>query len=83
RLNAWSEITAMITPILAFSALSLWTDVAFPNTLFIIVAITIACTLLVTWLTPPTDRGHLETFYRTTRVGGVLWKPVSKNLPDV
>ncbi|MCE1274871.1 MAG: sodium:proline symporter, partial [Chlorobiales bacterium] len=43
----------------------------------------IDCTLAVTWLTPPTDRSRLESFYRTTRVGGILWKPVAKNLPDV
>jgi len=26
---------------------------------------------------------HLESFYRTTRVGGILWKPIAKNLPEV
>ncbi len=83
RLNAWSEITSMIAPIVAFTALSLFTHIAFPNTLFIIVLFTIVCTLTVTWLTPPTDRSRLEEFYRTTRVGGAFWKPIAKNLPDV
>lgn len=83
RLNAWSEITSMVAPIVAFTVISLFTKTTFPDSLFIIVAFTIVCTLAVTWLTPPTDRSRLESFYRTTRVGGILWKPVAKNLPDV
>lgn len=83
RLNAWSEITSMVAPIVAYTAISLFTTITFPNTIFIIVAFTIVCTLAVTWLTPPTDRARLESFYRTTRVGGVFWKPIAETLPDV
>ncbi|HWR00339.1 MAG TPA: sodium:solute symporter family protein [Chlorobaculum sp.] len=83
RLNAWSEITSMIAPIVAFSLLGIFTGVTFPNSLFIIVLFTIVCTLLVTWITPPTEASRLESFFRTTRVGGVFWKPVSDRLPDV
>jgi SSS family solute:Na+ symporter len=83
RLNAWSEITSMVAPIIAYTALSMLTTIAFPNTLFIIVLFTILCTLAVTWLTPPTERSTLEAFYRTTRVGGAFWKPIAENLPDV
>jgi len=83
RLNAWSEITSMVTPIIAYTWVSRLTNLVFPDTLFVIVLFTIACTLLVTWLTPPTDRSKLKSFYRITRVGGALWKPVSEELPDV
>jgi solute:Na+ symporter, SSS family len=83
RLNAWSEITSMVAPIIAYTAISLFTGLAFPDTLYLIVFFTIACTLAVTWLTPPTDRARLENFYRTTRVGGALWKPIAKTLPEV
>jgi len=83
RLNAWSEITSMAAPFAAYAWITLFTDITFPESLFIIVLFTIACTLLVTWLTPPTDPDRLTTFYRTTRVGGILWKPVSSTLPDV
>jgi len=83
RLNAWSEITSMVAPFLCYGYLTLFTDVAFPDSIFIIVAFTIASTLLVTLLTAPTDRAHLEAFYRKTRVGGLLWKPVSESLRDV
>ena len=83
RLNAWSEITSMVAPFIAFTGLQLFTTITFPFSIFIIVAFTITATLIVTFLTPPTETAQLETFYRTTRVGGRLWKKISKNLPDV
>lgn len=83
RLNAWSEITSMAAPFLAYGGLTLFTDIVFPQSIFIIVAFTVAATLLVTYLTRPTGREHLEAFYRKTRVGGPLWKPVSASLPGV
>ncbi|NTV67554.1 MAG: Na+:solute symporter [Chlorobaculum sp.] len=83
RLNAWSEITSMVAPIIAYTWVSQFTTLTFPNTIFVIVLFTIVCTLAVTWLTKPTDREKLHSFYRTTRVGGVLWKPVADELPDV
>jgi len=83
RLNAWSEITSMITPFAVLAWLKLFTEITFPFSIFIIVGVTITVTLAVTFLTKPTDTAQLETFYRTTRVGGVLWKKVSKNLPEV
>lgn len=84
RLNAWSEITAMIVPFITYALLQGHGDAAlFPVSLFIIAGTTIAATLLVTWLTPPTDREQLKTFYRTTRVGGRLWRPIARELPDV
>ncbi|NTW10830.1 MAG: sodium:proline symporter, partial [Chlorobiaceae bacterium] len=83
RLNAWSEITSMIAPFVAYTFLQLFTSITFPLSIFVIVAFTIAATLLVTFLTPPTDTAQLETFYRTTRVGGRFWKKISSTLPDV
>ena len=83
RLNAWSEITSMVAPFIVFTWIKLFTAITFPFSIFIIVGVTIAATLIVTFLTPPTETAQLETFYRKTRVGGVLWKKVAKNLPDV
>ncbi|ANT65077.1 MULTISPECIES: sodium:solute symporter family protein [Prosthecochloris] len=83
RLNAWSEITSMAAPFAAYAWITLFTNIAFPESLFIIVLFTIISTLLVTWLTPPTDSERLATFYSTTRVGGILWKPVAATLPNV
>ncbi|ACF11641.1 Na+/solute symporter [Chlorobaculum parvum NCIB 8327] len=83
RLNAWSEITSMVAPIVAYTWISQFTTIVFPESIYIIVLFTIAVTLAVTWLTKPTDRSTLHAFYRTTRVGGALWKPVADELPDV
>ncbi len=83
RLNAWSEITSMVAPFIAYTFLRLFTAIEFPESIFIIVAFTIVVTLSVTFLTKPTEIAQLETFYRTTRVGGVLWKKVSVNMADV
>jgi Na+/proline symporter len=83
RLNAWSEITAMVAPFIAFTLLQHFTTITFPISLFVIVGVTIVATLVVTFATKPTDQAQLETFYRTTRVGGRLWKKVSDTLPEV
>ena len=83
RLNAWSEITSMVAPFFAYSYLRLFTSIDFPESIFIIVAFTIVATLAVTFLTEPTDARQLETFYRTTRVGGRGWKKVSGKMDDV
>jgi SSS family solute:Na+ symporter len=83
RLNAWSEITAMIAPFMAFGWIASMTDITFPVSLFIIVLFTITATLLVTFLTPPTEANTLRTFYRTTRVGGIFWKKIAETMPEV
>lgn len=47
RLNAWSEITSMLAPFVAYGMLRWLTDIVFPQSLFIIVGFTIAATLIV------------------------------------
>ncbi|MDX2128051.1 MAG: sodium:solute symporter family protein [Chloroherpetonaceae bacterium] len=83
RLNAWSEITAMIAPIFAYIVFSLLLKIPFPNSLFYIVSFTISATLIATFITKPDSREHLINFYRRTRVGGILWYEISKDLPEV
>jgi SSS family solute:Na+ symporter len=83
RLNAWSEITSMLAPFVAYSLLRWLTDITFPQSLFIIVGFTIIATLIVTFLTKPESMEHLKAFYARTRVGGVLWKKVAKELPEI
>ncbi len=83
RLNAWSEIVSMIAPFAAYGWIVLFTDITFPESIYIIVLFTIAATLLVTYATPPTEEQQLLTFYSTTRVGGIFWKKVSDKLPNI
>ena len=83
RINAWSEIAAMVTPLGVYGYLFTRTNVRFPNTLFIIVGITTLTWVLVTFLTRPTDETTLLNFYRRIHPGGIGWKPVAAKLPEV
>lgn len=82
RINAWSEISAMITPFIVYSVLVQF-EVKFPDTLFIIVPITTLVWIIVTFLTEPVEQKVLNKFYEKVHPGGILWKKVSSGLPDV
>jgi Na+/proline symporter len=83
RVNAWSEIAAMLAALAATAALRAFTTIAFPQSLFVIVAITTAAWLLATFATPPAGMETLEAFYRRVRPGGPGWRPVAARAPDV
>jgi Na+/proline symporter len=82
RVNAWSEIAAMLTPFFAYAYIKFFTDVTFPNSLFFIVGVTTIAWLVVTFLTKPTEENVLKEFYMRIRPGG-MWKPIAKFLPNV
>jgi len=83
RINAWSEIAAMITPLIVYGYLVSQTKLQFPNTLFLIVAVTTLTWIIVTFLTQPTDEKTLHNFYRRVHPGGWGWKPVAARLPEI
>ncbi len=82
RVNAFSEISAMITPFFVYGYLSFFTEIKFPNSLFIIVGITTLIWIIITFITKPTDENVLKEFYTRIRPGG-FWKPISKILPHI
>ena len=82
RINAWSEISAMITPFIIYPIISNL-GVEFPDTLLILVPSTTIVWLLVTFLTPPTDEAVLFSFYKKIHPGGFLWKKIYSKLPGV
>jgi SSS family solute:Na+ symporter len=82
RINAWSEITAMIAPFLAYGYVQFFTNIQFPESLFLIVAFTTVSWLVVTFLTKPTDFGKLKTFFERIHPGG-FWKPIAQKVPNV
>ncbi len=82
RVNAWSEISAMLAPILAFTYVKFFTMLQFPESLFLIVAFTTVVWLTVTFLTKPTEMETLKSFFRRIHPGGA-WKPVASIMPDV
>jgi Na+/proline symporter len=78
RINAWSEITATIAP---FIFLPISTQLALPEPygFFFIVGCTTVAWLVVTFLTPPTDRKTLENFVQ--RIEPTIgWSPVYKRM---
>lgn len=85
RVNAWSEISAMVAPFIAYGYIKLFhsTTIQFPQSLFYIVAFTTVVWIVTTFLTKPTDEKTLLEFYRRVRPGGILWKRISSKLPDV
>ncbi|MDX1984699.1 MAG: sodium:solute symporter family protein [Bryobacteraceae bacterium] len=88
RINAWSEITAMITAFLVSvylqSAGGMDSDkpVDFAWIMLITVGITTAAWLAATFLTQPESRDVLLAFYRRTRPS-MGWGPVAEMAPEV
>ena len=94
RVNAWSEITALIAPFILYGIVLLWSaqlppDAAiqmylrFPYTLFYIVGCTTIIWLVVTFLTKPVDDKVLTSFYERVKPGGRLWKPIAEKMPHI
>jgi solute:Na+ symporter, SSS family len=77
RINAWSEITAMVGAAIGYTALKIFTTLAFPYTLLGVVAWTTVCWLVVTFLTAPVPDAHLIAFYRRTRPDGPGWRRIA------
>ena len=88
RINAWSEIAAMLSS--GIISIALTNDTIF-NMIFsdgglpaymkfpFIVLVTTAIWLLVTFLTPADDNETLVSFYNKTQPGGPGWNSVVKN----
>ena len=83
RINAWSEIAAMVTPLIVYGAFRSFTTIAFPESLFSIVSITTVVWLIATYSTKPVDDGTLKSFYRQVHPGGKGWRRIAAMLPDV
>jgi Na+/proline symporter len=88
RVNAWSEIGAMIgsgalTLLASPIARGLDLPDAPPIRLGIVVSGSTALWLTVTLLTRPTPREHLERFYERVRPAGAGWRPIAALHPEV
>jgi len=86
RINAWSEITAMVASGLISLILTIpsvkaslfgaegvfpaWAEFPF------VVAVTTSLWVLATFITPPEDSSVLRSFYKTTQAGGPGWAKV-------
>lgn len=80
RVNAWSEIVAMVAPFAGFGINHAFIGLRFPESLFLIVAVTTAAWSVATLVTPPTDDETLRSFYLRTYPGGPGWRRIRKEL---
>ncbi|OHD63772.1 MAG: sodium:proline symporter [Spirochaetes bacterium RBG_13_51_14] len=89
RLNAWSEIVAMIVPILAYGIPRLAAGllrpgenyepfVKFPESLFFIAGVTTLSWIIITFITKPVEKEKLMSFYRQVRPGGPGWSDIRR-----
>src|SRR5690606_8338490 len=80
RINAWSEIAAMVSSfviaVVLFVANRGGAGLDGPWVLVASVAVTTVVWLAVTHLTPPVERATLQRFYRLVRPGGPGWRQV-------
>src|SRR5467141_1983521 len=89
RINAWSEVSAMVSAfvVLLFLQLVLAYDSDQPKQFALIMITTVAITtvvwLAVTYLTAPEPRETLVAFYRRTRPSRAGWAPIAALAPDV
>jgi Na+/proline symporter len=86
RINAWSEITAMIGSLGFYALVSSWhvtKDLATEYRSLIVASSTLVLWLAATLLTRPEPREHLVAFYRKIRPDGPGWRPVAAAAPNV
>ncbi len=84
RINAWSELSATVAPILGLVIANYMLPRFLPNSFFIhhggfvfTVVFTTIVWLIVTFVSPPTDKMVLKNFYERVKPGG-WWKPFQK-----
>jgi len=86
RINAWSEISAMIASLVVSVTAITLVKGRFPDgdlradawVMLITVAVSTVIWLAVTYLTPAENEAVLESFYRRVRPGGPGWAKVSE-----
>jgi len=89
RINAWSEITATVAPIIAYAFCKFYLT-SFneawdkpidedPRSFFFIIIFTTIAWITVTFLTKPTPLKHLQDFYKRVKPEGA-WKKVRISL---
>jgi len=83
RINAWSEISAMIAPLIIYPIAKNVYGLQSPITLYPVVLGTTIIWLTVTFITKPVKEEKLETFYKKVHPGGLGWKRISGKFPEI
>jgi Na+/proline symporter len=82
RINAWSEIAAMLAPYAIYPFLKA-RGVDYELSLMIIVLWSTIIWVVVTFLTKPTSNEQLKAFYTRVHPGGAGWRKIASELPEV
>ena len=92
RINAWSEIVAMVASLVFFlvigveqknSPLEVVVVDSGEIKIMVVAFASIAAWLIATFVTPPESIDKLCDFYKRVRPGGPGWKPMAKKCPKV
>src|SRR5262249_30630605 len=83
RVNAWSEVVAMISSFLVSVGFLVLeraqiTSTSSASRLVITCAVTTVCWVLAAYFAPQTDQETLISFYKKVRPAGPGWEPVRK-----
>lgn len=86
RLNAYSEISSMVAAVLGVVILRVVAalggpSLPFPESLFVLVPITLLVTLLVTFITKPDSEEKLRDFYARVQPPGPGWARFGRGRP--
>ncbi len=83
RMNAWSEISAMLAPLIIYPISIYVFHLEPPLTLYPTVFGTTIAWLAVTFLTKPADQELLKRFYAKVHPGGIGWRKFRKLMPEI
>jgi Na+/proline symporter len=89
RINAWSEVSAMITAFVVSLTLEFGFNMSsdnaydFATIVLITTGITTGVWLAVTYMTRPEPDEILIPFYRKVKPSAAFWKPIAAKVPDV
>jgi hypothetical protein len=82
RVNAWSEISALVASALVSNALTFFNVFTGPNATAEILLVTVPATTLVwlavTFATKPDDEATLVRFFERVRPSAAGWKPIAR-----
>jgi solute:Na+ symporter, SSS family len=83
RVNAWTEIAAMLAPYAVYPFLVFYLKLEYELTLIIIVGWSTLVWLVVMFSTKPASMTTLRAFYTRVHPGGPGWRPVAEQLPGI
>jgi Na+/proline symporter len=84
RINAWSEIAAMVASLVFYWRLDDFVELPREEHKMAVVAgLTVLVWLVVTFVTRPESNVVLTAFYRKVRPGGPGWRPIAAQARDV